>query len=269
MLTLVLGGGGAKGYAHIGVIKYLEELHITPQLVVGASMGALIAGFYAAGFKAAELQRLSLGVNLRIKAWLFRPCVSTQGLVSGNNITKYLRLYLGHRLIEKLPKRYAALATDIETGEEVIIDRGELVSAIRAAISVPVIFKPYSYMGRTLTDNIGNSLPISAAQQIGGKHIIAVNVLQRTTARQVRISEKAGLNRAPTMIETLEATVASFVSRAIADELEYLQSGILLDIDTRNIGITQFERAKPAIDCGYAGAAKYRQLLRNFMTSIS
>jgi predicted acylesterase/phospholipase RssA len=269
MLTLLLGGGGAKGYAHIGVISYLEELHIKPQLIVGASMGALIAGFYAAGFNAAELQRLSLGVNQRLKAWLFRPSVSKQGFISGDNITKHLTRYLDHKLIEQLPTRYAALATDIDTGEDVIIDRGELVPAIRAAISVPVIFRPYQYMGRTLTDNIGNSLPISTTQQIGGDQIIAVNVLQRTKSKQVRISRKMPSTRTYNMIETLEAAITNFTSRTIANELKHLQNGILLDIDTKNIGITQFEKALPAIESGYTGATKYENLLRDFMASIS
>ncbi len=269
MLALVLGGGGAKGYAHIGVIRYLEELHIKPQLIVGASMGALIAGFYAAGFNSEDLQRLSQGVNRRLKGWLFRPCLSRRGLISGDNITKYLTVHLGHRLIEQLPMKYAAIATDIDTGEEVVIDRGELVSAIRAAISVPVIFIPYKYMGRTLVDSIGNSLPISIAKLLGGHHIIAVNVLHRTGYQQVTISEKESSNRTRTMIGTLEATITNFVSRAIANEMRHLQQGISLDINTEGIGMTQFEKALPAIECGYSEAAKCEELLRDFMESLS
>ncbi len=120
MLGLVLGGGAAKGYAHIGVLKVLEQEGIQPDLVVGASMGALVGGFYAAGYNAKTLEEIALGIDKKKKRWLFTPHISRKGFISGRNVIKYIFPYLHGKVIEELPIKFAAVTTDIEHHQEII-----------------------------------------------------------------------------------------------------------------------------------------------------
>ncbi len=123
MTGLVLGGGAAKGYAHIGVIKFLEELNIRCDIVVGASMGSLIGGFYKKGFSAQKMEEIALQIDKKKKKRLFKFHISKREFIDGVNIVRFLKSYLGDIKIEELPIRYAAAATDIGENAEIIMDR--------------------------------------------------------------------------------------------------------------------------------------------------
>ncbi len=265
MLGLVLGGGAAKGYAHIGVIKVLEEEGIKPDLIVGASMGALAGGLYAAGFSAQELEKIASKVDKKTKKWLFPLRISKKGLVDGKNVIKYLTPYLGNKRIEDLPIKYASVATDIEEEAEIIIDRGNLVQAIRASISIPVVFVPYLYRGRVLIDGgFVSPVPITVAQKLGAKKIIAVNVLRRIVYKQQEISSVLPTDKSHSIKKVFLDTVELATSRLIDYQMMHLKDGILININTAGIGLSQFERAREAIDRGYEQAKKYRKALARF-----
>ncbi len=262
MLGLVLGGGAAKGYAHIGVIKLLEELKIKPDIVVGASMGSLIGGFYAKGFSAQKMEEIALQIDKKKKKELFRFSISKKGFINGRNVVKFLAPYLGNTKIEDLPIKYAAVAADIEENAEIVIDHGDLIQAIRSSIAIPVVFTPNKYSGRILIDGgFINPVPVDVAINLGARKIIAVNVIQRFEYPQIQISARDESGKKYNMKDIFIKTFDLISSRLIDYDIKQLKNGVWIDIDTTGIGLSQFEKAIQAIERGYIQASKYRERL--------
>ena len=265
MLALVLGGGAAKGYAHIGVLKVLDEMGIKPDIIVGASMGALIGGFAAAGFSTQEIEYISVQVDKKKKKWLFKLHLSKKGFVDGKNVVKYLNTYLGDKKIEELPVKFCCIATDIEENCQVVIDKGNLVQGIRAAISIPGVFMAYRYAGHVLIDGgFVNPVPIGVAQKLGAKKVIAVNVLRRVDYKTNILTSKAPSNKTYTIKKVLVETIDYATSKLIDHELLNMEDGILINLNTRGIGLSHFEKAREAIDLGYKQAQRYCKALERF-----
>lgn len=270
MLGLVLSGGAAKGYAHIGVIKFLEELNIKPDIVVGASMGSLIGGFYARGFTAKQMEEIALKIDKKEKKNLFRFHISKKGFINGKNIIKFLKPYLGDTKIEELPIKYAAVATDIEENVEIIIDRGDLIQAIRSSIAIPIVFTPNKYSGRVLIDGgFINPVPVDVAINLGAKKVIAVNVLHRFEYPRIQINAKQDSEKEYSIKDIFVKTFDLISSRLIEYNIKQLKNGVWIDIDTTGIGLSQFEKAKEAIERGYIQAKKYKERLRQFTSTPS
>ncbi|MEO0096379.1 MAG: patatin-like phospholipase family protein [candidate division WOR-3 bacterium] len=268
MLGLVLGGGAAKGYAHIGVIKFLEELNIKPDIVVGASMGSLIGGFYAKGFTAQKMEEIALQIDKKKKKELFRFQLSKKGFINGKNIVKFLKPYLGNTKVEDLPLKYAAVATDIEDNAEIVIDRGDLIQAIRSSIAIPIVFTPNKYSGRILIDGgFINPVPVDVAIYLGAKKIIAVNVLQRFEYPQVQIAARQNSEKSYNIKDIFVKTFDLISSRLIEYDIKQLKNGVWIDIDTTGIGLSQFEKAKEAIERGYIQARKYKEKLLQLISA--
>jgi NTE family protein len=266
MLGLVLGGGAAKGYAHIGVLKLLAEEGIRPDIVVGASMGALVGGLYAAGYEPDELAAMAAQVDKKKKRWLFPLHLSKKGLIDGKHIMQHLKQFTGNTKIEDLNMTFATIATDIERSQEIIIDRGSLVDAIRAAISIPVVFMPHHYKGRLLIDGgFVNPLPIDICRMLGAEKIIAVNVLRKIDYVQRNISEvtpgNGSVNVKRVFLEYFDCATA----RLIDYQLLNLKKGVLMNINTKGIRLSDFEKGMEAVQRGYADARKYRARLKRFI----
>lgn len=177
--ALVLGSGAARGLAHIGVLKALTEHHIPIDIVVGSSMGAMIGGAYAAGLSPEQIEEIACQTNrLKIAQILFPKRLQLDGLLDGKRVQKFLIALLGEQKIERLEIPFASVATDIWTGEEIILNSGSLVNAIRASISFPFLFTPMKIDGRYLVDGgVVNPLPVNIAREMGADFIIAVNVM--------------------------------------------------------------------------------------------
>ncbi len=268
MIGLVLGGGAAKGFAHIGVIKFLEELNIKPNIIVGASMGSLVGGFYAKGFSVQKMKEIALQIDKKKKKELFRFRISRKGIIDLKNVVKFLRSYLGDTKIEELPVKYAALATDIEENVEVVIDRGELIQAIRSSIAIPVIFTPNNYNGNILIDGgFINPVPVDVAVNLGAKKIIAINVLKRFEYPQIKISYKKESGKEYNIKDVFNKTFALISSRLIEYDIKQFKNGVWIDIDTTGISLSQFEKAKEAIDRGYSQAKKFKEKLLNLINN--
>lgn len=234
---LVLGGGGARGFAHIGVIKVLEELGIPIDYVAGTSMGSIVGGLYASGYSAAELEQIISGID-----WDFvlsdTPTRSTwssrakqegskylfglgfdrhgfkiaQGLTKGQKIsTLFSFLTLPVSEIEgfdHLPIPYRAVAADIGTGDEVILDHGSLAEAMRASMSVPGVFTPVEIEGHLLVDGgIVNNVPVNVVKAMGADIIIAVDVSSKLVEKQELGNPFSVLNQM-VGIQMLKATQA-------------------------------------------------------------
>jgi len=181
-LVLVLGGGGAPGLAHIGVLQVLAENGIPIRAVVGTSIGAEIGAFIASGMPVEELVALATTFDWKQTLQLFIPDLPAGGLVSGKRIMDFLNGKLGARNIEELSMGYAAVTTDLETGKEVIIDRGGLVDAVRASISIPGLIAPFRVGKQWLIDGgVLNPVPVDVAYARFGGPVLAVAV--HTAAR--------------------------------------------------------------------------------------
>jgi len=177
---LVLSSGGARGAAHTGVLKVLEEHRIPIDIIVGTSMGAMIGGAYAAGVPIKKIEEEWLKTDLVRVAKSFMPTLSLRGWSSGNEVRRILQEIVGDKRIEELPIKFAAIAADIETGEEVVIQEGPLVEAMRASSSVPGLFVPAELGGRFLVDGgLVNPLPVDVARHLGAEIVIAVDVGHR------------------------------------------------------------------------------------------
>ena len=175
-VALVLGSGAARGLAHIGVLKVLEEKKIPISMVAGTSMGALIAGAYAAGLGAKQMEEIACETNwLRVAKLFFPRRLQREGLLDGRRIEEFLIALIGEQKIEELKIPFAAVATDIWTGEEIVLKSGSLVKAIRASISFPFVFAPVQIDGRFLVDGgVVNPVPVNVAKDMGADFIIAV-----------------------------------------------------------------------------------------------
>lgn len=175
-VSLVLGSGGARGLAHIGVIEWLEENGYEIKSISGSSMGALIGGIYAAG----KLDSYKHWVTALDRADVVRMLdlsFGWSGLLKGERIINKLRDLIGERQIEDLAISYTAVATDIERGKEVWLSRGPLFDAIRASIAVPLVFTPYEVNGRKLLDGgLLNPLPVAPTLRDQNDITIAVDV---------------------------------------------------------------------------------------------
>ncbi|MFA7654035.1 MAG: patatin-like phospholipase family protein [Candidatus Magasanikbacteria bacterium] len=174
---LALGSGGARGLAHIGVIKVLQENGIKIDYIAGSSFGAWVGAWYAKYGRIKELEEFSLGVNWKLMVDLLWDFSIGGGLMSGEKAEKFIRKNLGNIKFEDLVTPFTAVATDLKTGETVEIKKGDLTSAIRASMSVPIYFKPTMIDGRLLCDGgLSAPVPVLAVKKMGADIVVAVNL---------------------------------------------------------------------------------------------
>ena len=175
-IAVALGGGVARGWAHIGVMKALIKAGLEPDIVVGTSIGAVVGGCYAAG-KLDELEEFARSLTRRKVLGFLDFNLSGSGLISGARLCDAFDEHLQDLQIQNLPKRFVAVATELGTGHEVWLTRGRLVDAMRASYALPGIFRPVRIGDRWLSDGaLVNPVPVSVARAMGGRTVIAVNL---------------------------------------------------------------------------------------------
>ncbi|MEQ1774750.1 MAG: patatin-like phospholipase family protein [Burkholderiales bacterium] len=177
IVGLVLGAGGARGFAHVGVVKALEAAGVEADVVVGTSSGALVASFYAGGMSAQMLEALALELE---DHQIFDFTVFGPGVVEGARLQHYVNSTLNGRLIEALSKPFAAVAAEQSSGRMAIFNRGNTGIAVRASASVPKFFWPVTINGRTYVDGgVASRVPASLARDMGADVVIAVDISRR------------------------------------------------------------------------------------------
>lgn len=175
-IGIAFGGGAARGWAHIGVLRALHEAGIHPHVITGTSIGAVVGGCFAAGHLD-QLEEFARGLNRRSVFSFFDFNLSGSGLISGHRLEQTLKDALGQTSIEDIDLPYTAVATEIGTGHEVWLSRGSLVDAMRASYAIPGVFKPVRYDGRWLFDGaLVNPIPVSVCRAMGAEYVIAVNL---------------------------------------------------------------------------------------------
>jgi NTE family protein len=177
VVALVLGAGGSRGFAHVGVIKALEAAGIRPEIVVGSSSGSVVAALYAGGNNAQALEAMALGIedNDLIDVTLFGP-----GRVQGEALQYYVNNALGNRSIEALDRAFAVVATERATNRMTVFNRGNTGLAVRASSSIPNVFWPVLIDGREYIDGgVSSRVPVPVARSMGADVVIAVDVSWR------------------------------------------------------------------------------------------
>ena len=270
-ISLVLGSGGARGIVHIGIIQWLEDHGYEIRSISGCSMGALIGGFYAAGRLDAYTEWLEdIDVLDMLKLLDFK---GSGGFVSGEKLMKKLQEIIGEHQIEDLPVKFTAVATDIDTQKEVWINEGPLLNAIRASISLPLFFTPFSYKGKRVVDGgVLNPVPIAPTFHDNTDLTISVNLggeameepLLEKEEEKVKSSFKSIVNNyldkislpdsftkengmymvANRSFETMQSSIARMKLAAYPSDIE-------IDIPINLCGTFEFNRAKELIDYGY------------------
>jgi NTE family protein len=183
---LALGAGAARGLAHIGALKTLIEAEVEVDLIAGCSIGAVIGGMVACGISCDELAQIASGINrLRMLSYTDLT-LPVKGLLSGQRIQSFLSDHLGDRTIEEASIPFVAAATDILTGEEIVLDSGPMIDGIRASISVPGVFAPHTVSGRFLVDGgLVNPVPVDYLRLAGIDVCVAVNVVPRVDRKYI------------------------------------------------------------------------------------
>lgn len=175
-IGLALGGGAARGWAHIGVLRSLAQAGIVPDIVVGTSIGAVVGGCFAAA-RLDELEGFARDLTRRKVFGYLDINLSGSGLITGQRVVDRLVSHLADVNIEKIAPRFVAVATELGTGQEIWLSRGSLVQAMRASYAIPGIFKPVNIEGRWLFDGaLVNPIPVSVCRALGARYVIAVNL---------------------------------------------------------------------------------------------
>ena len=175
-LGLALGGGAARGFAHVGVISVLEEAGIKPQLVVGTSAGSLVAALYASGKTSAQLQQTALSMDeVAITDWML-PIIG-RGIFRGDALARHVNELVAGRLMENMVIPLGIVATDLGNGSAVLFQRGDTGTAVRASSAVPAVFVPVKINGRDYVDGgLVSPVPVRFARQMGADVVIAVDI---------------------------------------------------------------------------------------------
>ncbi|MEJ1959432.1 MAG: patatin-like phospholipase family protein [Nitrosomonadales bacterium] len=173
-VALVLGGGGTRGFAHVGVIKALEAQGIVPDIIVGTSVGAAVGALYASGLSGFQLQELSIPMKEEsVIDWSW----PNRGIFTGKTLEDFINRTVNQKPLEKLQRTFAVVSTDLQTGEEIIFRTGNTGLAVRASCAVPGLFQPTEINGRSYVDGgLVRPVPISEARALGADFIIAVDI---------------------------------------------------------------------------------------------
>ncbi len=175
-IGIALGGGAARGWSHIGMLRVLESEGIVPDVVAGTSIGAVVGGCYAAG-KLGEIEAFARSLTKRRVMGLLDFRIGSSGLIAGDRLKRLLEKDLGDRRLETLPIRFCTIATEIGTGHEIWLTRGGMVDAIRASYALPGIIDPVRIRNRLLMDGaLVNPIPITAARAMGADIVLCVNL---------------------------------------------------------------------------------------------
>ena len=238
-LGLALGGGAARGFAHIGVIQVLEENGIKPDMVVGTSAGSVVAAFYASGKTGAQLQWLADSMDeSQLTDWTV-PFMS-RGMLRGEALGRYINTQLNGAKIEDLKIPLGIVATDLQTGDGILFRRGDIATAVRASSAVPSVFEPVRIGNKDYVDGgLVSPVPVLYARQMGADIVIAVDISSRP--------EDA---KTTDMLKVLLQTF-SIMGKSIS-QLEMAQAEVVVRPVMPDVGSTEFAARKKSIEAGRA-----------------
>ena len=285
-LGLALGSGSARGWAHIGILRALEERGLKPDVVTGASVGALVGAACAAG-RLADLEEWVCELTQRDVWRLVDTTFRSGGVMTGNRLMEAIAAHIGDAPIETLPMRFGAVATDLYTGEEIWLREGPFMTAVRASSGLPGLFSPTWHEGRWLIDGgVVNPVPVSQCRALGADVVIAVDLRRSVTQVAMRVREESARNNAapeqeastegtailqkwtglvdglvetfrsrrsePGLFEVMTSAVNIMQDRITRSRLAIDPADLVLRPDLTRFQLMDFHRGREAIDIGRA-----------------
>jgi NTE family protein len=249
---IALGGGAARGFAHIGVLEILDKEHIPVDMIAGTSAGAVVGALYAQGLSAEHIKKMVLEMDGFKRFQLVDISIPKTGFLAGKKITELLKSVIGDVEFSDLDIPFACTATDIMSGEEIIINKGPVLEAVRASISVPIIFAAVKYKDRYLVDGgLMDQVPVDAIKDMGPDITIGVNVTPRISPakKHIYIDEvmpyKQQIEKEPNMY-TIMMNYMSIVNSKAADA-SLKRADIVIEPRLSGISFTDFKKAEQCI----------------------
>lgn len=240
-VALVLGGGAARGYAHVGVLRVLEEEKIPIDLIVGTSAGSVVAALYASGMTSKHMEEMGDSIDKWALADFTLP---KKGLIKGEKLEALLNKRFKDVDIEQLRIPFAAVAADLKTGQRVVLKSGSVTKALRASCSVPGIFVPVEYNGMLLIDGgVVDQIPVEVAKELGADIVIAVD-----------ISKNARADKAEDIIDVMLATVD--IMGAQLSKYKSKGAEVIIAPEVGHIDSTDFTKKRECILAGQLAATK-------------
>lgn len=249
-IALALGGGAARGFAHIGVIKALETSGIAPDLVVGTSAGSVVGALYAAGHGPFELQKLAIQLDeAAVTDW----SLFDRGVIKGERLEQFINANVGNRPIEGLRRRFAAVATDLASGEPIVFQRGGTGTAVRASAAIPGVFPPVTISGREYVDGgLVAPIPAREARALGADIVIAVDISGRPSGK-----------RNQGTLDLLLDTIA--IMGGALGKNELAAADVVIRPELRGLPAANFQQRHEAIlegeKAGFAAIARVREVI--------
>jgi NTE family protein len=243
---LALGGGAARGFAHIGVIKALEAQGIVPEIVVGTSAGSVVGALYASGLNGFALQRIALQMDeATISDWALPFFSKSSGVLKGEALQNYVNKAVNNAPMEKLKLRFGAVATDLKTGQPILFNRGNTGQAVRASSAVPSVFQPVAIGGKTYVDGgLVAPVPVRFVRDMGADFIIAVNISSQTEGAATASSLDVLMQTFSIMGQRLNHYELRDADIVITPALGNMGSA---DFNNRNLAILAGEQAAAAV----------------------
>jgi NTE family protein len=287
---IALGTGAALGYALIGILKQFDKEHVPLDIVAGTSIGSLVGGMYSLGISPEEIESVAGSVD---KAWVYENLfwdltVPRAGFFSGTTLLRFIRSYFGGKEFVDLERPFRCVATDIETGEEVVMHDGPVAEAIRASCGIPMIFNPFPYRGRFLVDGgLVDPVPVKVVSQMGADILVSVNLTmpagERKSALRKRLKEGSAVMgmdlaqlkdltlpralRAPNMFQVLFQTIYT-MEYEIAKARAGL-SHVNIHPDLSRFSWTEMHRAREIITAGEEIAAAVMPKIKGMLPLFS
>jgi len=250
-IGLALGGGAARGLAHIGVLEVLEKEGIPIDMIAGTSAGAAIGALYAQGKHASQIKDLALNMGWKQLVSLVDLALPRSGFTEGMRIKNLLKSIIGDIEFSDLRIPLACVTTDIRSGEEVVISQGSVLEGVRASISIPVIFTAVKWQDRYLVDGgLINPVPVSTVREMGADFIIAVNVIPDIGDRTQRPQEFKAPGIFHVMLQSIYIATYSLVRSSLEG------ADIVIEPQVTHIGYGDFHRVRDCISQGELAAQK-------------
>ena len=232
VIAIALGGGGAKGFAHIGVLKVLESHGIKPKIVTGTSAGSFVGSIYASGKTPYQLQQIALTLK---ESDIRDLTLNSQGVVQGQKLQNYVNQHIANKPIEQFPIRFAAVATRLDTGTKAEFIKGNAGQAVRASCSIPNVFVPATIGGKQYVDGgLVSPIPVKTAKAMGADIVIAVDISARPSG-----------NQPMNMWGLLDQTINIMGQQSIHEELN--QANVIIQPKVGHLGTLDLKASNASI----------------------
>lgn len=253
-VALVLGGGGARGLAHIGVLKVLKRENVPVDLVVGTSVGALAGALYAAGLPIEQIEHMGREVGwdelTDVSAARLLKLVVSEQLLRTEKMERYIERYIGDKKFAELPVAFACVAADLKTGERIVLREGDVGLAVRASATMPGFFSPVPYRHRLLVDGgLVDNVPVDVAKLLGADVVIAVGV-------------PANFSKRNTSNVLMTLTQALYIQGEVLTQEQMQQSDVVIQPKVGDVSAMELWRSKECMEAGELAAREAMPALR-------